>query len=80
MQSRPPSSTVCFGCENTSPNVSKVFSAIIRIDNHASHPVATGISFPMLKQQEHEPDHTPPSSDEVKTGAIPLLLHTSLHF
>jgi hypothetical protein len=40
-----------------------------------SHPVSTGESFPAIKRQGCEADHSPPSSSEVKNcGAVPPFL------
>jgi hypothetical protein len=44
----------------------------------ASYPVGTGNIFPGLQRQEHEADHSPPSSAEIKNrGAIPQFPHMS---
>jgi hypothetical protein len=44
----------------------------------ASYPMGTGGSFPVVKRQVRESDHSPPSSVEVKNdGAITPLPHTS---
>jgi hypothetical protein len=46
-----------------------------------AHPVCgmgTGGSFPGVKRQEHEAEHSSPSSVEVKTGgAVPPIPHMS---
>jgi hypothetical protein len=43
-----------------------------------SYPMDTRGGFPGVKRQEHETDHLPPSSTEVKNGgAISPLLYTS---
>jgi hypothetical protein len=40
------------------------------------YPMGTDVSFPEGKQLGHEPDHSPPSSAEVKNGgAIPPFTH-----
>jgi hypothetical protein len=44
----------------------------------SSQPMGTGGSFPKVKRQEREADHSPPSSAEVKNGgAIRPLPHMS---
>jgi hypothetical protein len=46
--------------------------------HQVSYPMGTGGSFPGVKWQGREADHSPPSSAEVKKGgAIPPLTHMS---
>jgi hypothetical protein len=46
-------------------------------DHSASYPMGTGNSFPGVKRQRREADHSPPSSADVSNGGdTPSLAHT----
>jgi hypothetical protein len=49
-------------------------------DHPSSYSMGTGGSFPEVKRQEREADHSPPSSAEVKNGrAVSPLCLSSWH-